>query len=161
MKDRRQRAILTLVATRPVHSQDELVALLESQGYAATQATVSRDIKELGLVKVPIKANGNGNGDDAALFKYVVPNATVNYVSRLHRVVAELAQTITGSVNMIVIKTPPGSAMMIASAVDEAAWPEILGTLGGDDTVMIVVRSAEEMPVIKQRFLDLKGSSAA
>ena len=158
MKDRRQRAILTLVATRPVHSQDELVALLDSQGFAATQATVSRDIKELGLVKVPIKMNG---GDDDALFKYVVPNATVNYVSRLHRVVAELAQTITGSVNMIVIKTPPGSAMMIASAVDEAAWPEILGTMGGDDTVMIVVRSAEEMPVIKQRFLDLKGSSAA
>jgi transcriptional regulator of arginine metabolism len=157
MKDRRQRAILTLVATRPVHSQDELVALLEGQGYAATQATVSRDIKELGLVKVPIKANG----DDDALFKYVVPNATVNYVSRLHRVIAELAQTISGSVNIIVIKTPPGSAMMIASAVDEAAWPEILGTLGGDDTVMIVVRSAEEMPVIKQRFLDLKGSSAA
>ena len=77
------------------------------------------------------------------------------------RVIAELAQTISGSVNLIVIKTPPGSAMMIASAVDEAAWPEILGTLGGDDTVMIVVRSAEEMPVIKQRFLDLKGSSAA
>ncbi len=159
MKDRRQRAILTLVATRPVHSQDELVALLDSQGFAATQATVSRDIKELGLVKVPIKMNGGG--DDDALFKYVVPNATVNYVSRLHRVIAELAQTITGSVNMIVIKTPPGSAMMIASAVDEAAWPEILGTMGGDDTVMIVVRSAEEMPVIKQRFLDLKGSSAA
>jgi transcriptional regulator of arginine metabolism len=54
MKDRRQRAILTLVATRPIHSQDELVALLEKQGFAATQATVSRDIKELGLVKVPI-----------------------------------------------------------------------------------------------------------
>jgi transcriptional regulator of arginine metabolism len=76
-------------------------------------------------------------------------------------VIAELAVMISGSVNIIVIKTPPGSAMMIASAVDEAAWPEILGTLGGDDTVMIVVRSAEEMPVIKQRFLDLKGSSAA
>lgn len=162
MKDRRQRAILTLVATRPVHSQDELVALLEAQGYAATQATVSRDIKELGLVKVPIKINGNGNGHpDDALFKYVVPNATVNYVSRLHRVIAELAISIQGSVNMIVIKAPPGSAMMIASAVDEAGWPEILGTLGGDDTVMIVVRSAEEMPVIKQRFLDLKGSNAA
>lgn len=157
MKDRRQRAILTLVATRPIHSQDELVALLEAQGFAATQATVSRDIKELGLVKVPIKSNG----DDDVLFKYVVPNATVNYVSRLHRVIAELATSIEGSVNLIVIRTPPGHAMIIASAVDEANWPEILGTIGGDDTVMIAVRSAEEMPVIKQRFLDLKGSSAA
>jgi transcriptional regulator of arginine metabolism len=157
MKDRRQRAILTLVATRPVHSQDELVALLEHQGYAATQATVSRDIKELGLVKVPIK----NNGDEDALFKYVVPNATVNYVSRLHRAVSELALTVEGSVNLIVIKTPPGSAMMVASAVDEAGWPEVLGTVGGDDTILIIVRSAEEMPVIKQRFLDLKGTSAA
>jgi transcriptional regulator of arginine metabolism len=157
VKDRRQRAILTLVATRPVHSQDELVALLDQQGFAATQATVSRDIKELGLVKVPIK----NAGDDDALFKYVVPNATVNYVSRLHRVVSELAMTIEGSVNLIVIKTPPGSAMMVASAVDEAGWPEVLGTVGGDDTILIIVRSAEEMPVIKQRFLDLKGSNAA
>lgn len=157
MKDRRQRAILTLVATRPVHSQDELVVLLEQQGFAATQATVSRDIKELGLVKVPIK---NGNDDDA-LFKYVVPTAAVNYVSRLHRVISELAITIEGSVNLIVIKTPPGSAMMVASAVDEAQWPEILGTLGGDDTTIVIVKSAEAMPVIKQRFLDLKGTSAA
>ena len=133
------------------------MVLLEAQGYAATQATVSRDIKELGLVKVPIK----GSEEDDALFKYVVPNATVNYVSRLHRVVAELALSIQGSVNLIVIKTPPGSAMMVASAVDEAGWPEVLGTVGGDDTILIIVRSAEEMPVIKQRFLDLKGSSAA
>jgi transcriptional regulator of arginine metabolism len=157
MKDRRQRAILTLVAMRPVHSQDELVALLKGQGYDATQATVSRDIKELGLVKVPIKMNG----DDDSLFKYVVPNATVNYVSRLHRVIAELALSIEGSVNLIVIKAPPGHAMIIASAIDEAAWPEVLGTIGGDDVVFVAVRSAEEMLVIKQRFLDLKGTSAA
>jgi transcriptional regulator of arginine metabolism len=157
MKDRRQRAILTLVATRPIHSQEELVVLLDQQGFVATQATVSRDIKELGLVKVPIK---NGSDDDA-LFKYVVPNATVNYVSRLHRAISELALSIEGSVNLIIIKTSPGSAMMVASAVDEAGWPEVLGTVGGDDTILIVVRSAEAMPMIKQRFLDLKGTSAA
>ncbi len=153
----RQRAILTLVATRPMHSQEELVALLDAQGYEVTQATVSRDIKELGLVKVPIKSNG----DDDGLFKYVVPNATVNYVSRLHRVVAELAITIEGSVNLIVLRTPPGSAMMVASAIDEAGWPEILGTLGGDDTVMIVGAQRRRDARFKQRFLDLKGSSAA
>jgi transcriptional regulator of arginine metabolism len=64
-------------------------------------------------------------------------------------------------VNLIVIKTPPGSAMMVASAVDEAGWPEVLGTVGGDDTILIIVNSAEAMPVIKQRFLDLKGTNAA
>jgi transcriptional regulator of arginine metabolism len=156
MKDRRQRAILTLVATRPIHSQDELVSLLERQGYAATQATVSRDIKDLGLVKVPIK----GEGDDA-LFKYVVPSATLNYVSRLHRVVAELVTSVEESDNLIVIKSGPGSAQMIASAIDEAQWPEILGTIGGDDTILVVVTSARVAPVIRQRFLDLKGTNAA
>jgi len=157
MKDRRQRAILTLVATRPIHSQDELVALLEKQGYSATQATVSRDIKELGLVKVPIKT-----GDDSeALFKYVVPSVTVSYVSRLHRVVAELVNTVDGSLNLIVLRTPPGSAMMVASAVDEAQWPEIMGTVGGDDTILVILRDPKDQPVVVQRFLDLKGTHAA
>jgi transcriptional regulator of arginine metabolism len=156
MKDRRQRAILTLVATRPVHSQEELVSLLQNQGFEVTQATVSRDIKELGLAKVPIRSE---QGDE--IFKYVVPSAAVNYVSRLHRTVAELVTTVEGAVNTIVIHTPPGSAMMVASAIDEAAWPEVLGTVGGDDTVIIIVRSPEEMPYVRQRFLDLKGVSAA
>lgn len=154
MKERRQRAILTLVATRPVHSQEQLAALLEEQGFEATQATVSRDIKELGLAKVPLK-NGDGEGH---LFKYVVPSATVNYVSRLHRAVAELVTSIQGSVNLIVLRTPPGSAMLVASAIDEAGWPEILGCLGGDDTVLVIVQSTQAMPVIMQRFLDLQGN---
>jgi transcriptional regulator of arginine metabolism len=155
MKERRQRAVLTLVATRPVHSQEELVNLLQRQGFEVTQATVSRDIKELRLTKVPIKSE---NGD---VFKYVLPSATTNYVSRLHRVMAELSTTVASSANLIVIHTAPGSAMMLASAVDEAAWPEVLGTVGGDDTILIVVRSAEETPYVKQRFLDLKGQTAA
>ena len=155
MKDRRQRAILTLVATRPVHSQDELVVLLQRQGFEVTQATVSRDVKELRLTKVPIKS------EQGEIFKYVIPSAPPNYVSRLHRAMAELATTITGSANLIIIHTGPGSAMMLASAVDEAAWPEVLGTIGGDDTILVVVRSPEEMPYIKQRFLDLRAQTAA
>ena len=156
MKERRQRAILTLVATRPIHSQDELVVLLERQGFEVTQATVSRDVKELGLAKVPIKSE---DGDE--MFKYVVPSAAVNYISRLHRAMSELVRTVEGSVNLIVLRTPPGGAMMVASAIDEAAWPEILGSVGGDDTILVVVRTAEEMPIVKQRFLDLKGAGAA
>jgi transcriptional regulator of arginine metabolism len=154
MKERRQRAILTLVATRPVHSQEELVNLLQRQGFEVTQATVSRDIRELRLSKAPIKSE---NGD---VFKYVSPGASTNYVSRLHRVMAELSTTVASSTNLIVIHTAPGSAMMLASAIDEAAWPEILGTVGGDDTILIVVRLAEETPYVKQRFLDLKAQSA-
>lgn len=154
MKDRRQRAILTLVATRPIHSQEELVALLQRQGFEVTQATISRDVKELRLTKVPITS------DDGDAFKYVVPSVSTNYVSRLHRAMAELATTITASENLIVIHTAPGSAMMLASAVDEAAWPEVLGTIGGDDTILCIVSSAAEMPFVKQRFLDLKEQAA-
>ncbi|MHB8140121.1 MAG: arginine repressor [Vulcanimicrobiaceae bacterium] len=157
MKERRQRAILTLVATRPIHSQDELVSLLSASGFDATQATVSRDIKELGLVKVPIK----GESEDDALFKYVVPSASTQYVSRLHRVVAELVLQAEGSGNFIVLKTPPGSAMMVACALDEAAWPEVMGTIGGDDTILVIVRDATKTAMLVQRFLDLRGTSAA
>jgi transcriptional regulator of arginine metabolism len=155
MKERRQRAILTLVATRPIHSQEELVVLLQRQGFEVTQATVSRDIRELRLAKVPIAS------EHGEIFKYVVPSATPNYASRLHRAMTELATTIAGTENLIVIHTPPGSAMMLASAVDEAAWPEVLGTVGGDDTILIIIRSPQEMLVVKQRFADLKGQTAA
>jgi transcriptional regulator of arginine metabolism len=154
MKERRQRAILTLVATRPIHSQEELVALLQRQGFEVTQATVSRDVKELRLAKVPIKS------EQGEIFKYVLPSAPSNYVSRLHRAMSELATTIVGSMNSIVIHTAPGSAMMLASAVDEAGWPEVIGTIGGDDTILVIIRSADEMPYVKQRFLDLKAQAA-
>lgn len=155
MKERRQRAILTLVATRPVRSQEELAALLEGQGFETTQATISRDVKELGLVKVPLKSS-SGDGQ----FKYVLPGATVNFASRLHRVVNELVTQIQGSVNLIVLHSPPGSAMMVSAAIDEAAWPEVIGTIGGDDTVLVVVRSPQELPVVMQRFDDLREGAA-
>ncbi len=149
-KDRRQRAILTLVSTRPVRSQEELAELLERQGFEATQATVSRDIKDLGLVKVPIKDGG------AHQFKYVVPAAEVAFTSRLHRLVSELVLSIKSSVNQIVLRLPPGSAMMVAAAIDEAQWPEIIGTLGGDDTILVIVDDPKNTPIIVQRFTDLR-----
>ncbi len=83
-KTKRQRAILSLIAARPIHSQEELALLLEEQGYEVTQATVSRDIKELGLLKVRSKA---GTG---ATFKYVEPTVGPAFTSRLHRVVSEV-----------------------------------------------------------------------
>ncbi len=147
MKERRHRAILTLVATRPIRSQEELAQLLEAQGFDATQATISRDIKELGLAKVPIKGGQ---------FKYVVPSMGVNFASRLHRVVAELVLSISPAENLIVLRTPPGSAMLAAAAIDEAGWPEVLGTIGGDDTLIAIVRSTKETPVVAQRFNDLR-----
>ena len=153
MKERRQRAILTLVSTRPVRSQEDLAELLERQGFEATQATISRDIKELGLAKVPMK---DGN---AHQFKYVLPSADVSFTSRLHRLVAELVSSVKSSVNLIVLRTPPGSGMMLAAAIDEAQWPEIIGTIGGDDTILVIVQDPKDTPIIVQRFTDLRENS--
>ena len=152
MKNTRQRAILSLVASRPIHSQEELAHLLEAQGYEVTQATVSRDVKELGLIKVPLK-NGNGSGTH---FKYVEPAFGKTYASRLHRVIAELVRDVKISVNLIVLRTPPGSGMLLASAIDEAAWSEVVGTNGGDDTVLVVVVDPKFSPVVAQRFEDMR-----
>ncbi|HUY11266.1 MAG TPA: arginine repressor, partial [Candidatus Dormibacteraeota bacterium] len=81
--------------------------------------------------------------------------------SRLHRVIAELVLSVEGSANLIVLKTPPGSAMMVASALDDARWPELMGTIGGDDTILVIVRDAAATSMLVQRFLDLRGESAA
>lgn len=150
-KTKRQRAILSLIAARPVRSQDELAALLEQQGYEVTQATVSRDIKELGLLKVPLKGGAGG------AFKYVEPTLGTAYTSRLHRSVAELVVSVRHAVNQIVLRTHPGSGMMLAAAIDGADWPEVLGTIGGDDTVLVITESAEKTPMIRQRFEDMRG----
>jgi transcriptional regulator of arginine metabolism len=153
-KTKRQRAILSLIAARPVRSQDELAMLLETQGYEVTQATISRDIKELGLMKVPLKGGTGGQ------FKYVEPSANgPMFSSRLHRVVAELVLGVRGSVNQIVLRTPPGSAMMLASAIDNAGWDEVIGTLGGDDTVLVIIEKPEDLPKIVQRFDDMRAET--
>jgi transcriptional regulator of arginine metabolism len=155
MKERRQRAILTLVSTRPVRSQDELAELLEQQGFETTQATISRDIKDLGLAKMPMPMR-DGN---AHQFKYVLPTSDLSFTSRLHRLVAELVSSIKSSVNLIVLRTPPGSAMMLAAAIDEAQWPELIGTIGGDDTILVIVKDPKDTPIVMQRFSDLQEST--
>ncbi len=149
-KTKRQRAILSLIAARPVRSQDELAMLLELQGYEVTQATISRDIKELGLMKVPLKGGTGGQ------FKYVEPSVGPSFSSRLHRIVAELVVSVRGSVNQIVLRTPPGGAMMLASAIDSAGWSEVIGTLGGDDTVLVIIEKPEDLPKVMQRFEDMR-----
>ena len=152
-KTKRQRAILSLIAARPVRSQDELTVLLEQQGYDVTQATVSRDIKELGLLKVPLKGGAGGGG---GAFKYVEPTVGPAFTSRLHRVVSEVVVSARSSLNQIVLRTHPGTSMMLAAAIDGAAWPEVLGTIGGDDTVLVICEKPETTPMVKQRFEDMR-----
>ncbi len=96
---------------------------------------------------------------NAHQFKYVLPSADVSFTSRLHRLVAELVSSVKSSVNLIVLRTPPGSAMMLAAAIDEAQWPEIIGTIGGDDTILVIVQDPKDTPIIVQRFTDLRENS--
>jgi transcriptional regulator of arginine metabolism len=117
MKEERQRAILELVRDRPVQTQQELARALTERGFTATQATVSRDIQELGLVRT-------GSGYQ--------PGSPVSAVS-------ELVISMTQVEFVVVIRTPPGTANLVARAIDESAMPGVAGTLAGDDTILAVL----------------------
>jgi transcriptional regulator of arginine metabolism len=117
MKEDRQRAILELVRDRPVHTQHELARALGERGFAATQATVSRDIQELGLVRT-------GDG-----YRAGVPVSPVS----------ELVLSMTQVEFLMVIRTPPGTANLVARAVDESGVEGVAGTVAGDDTILAVL----------------------
>lgn len=117
MKEERQRAILELVRDRPVQTQHELARRLTERGLAATQATISRDIQELGLVRT-------GSGYRAS--------TPVSAVSELVLSVAQVEF-------LAVIRTPPGTANLVARAIDEAALQGVAGTVAGDDTILVVL----------------------
>ena len=134
----RQARIVSIVSSRSVHSQSELAVLLADEGIDVTQATLSRDLEELGAVKLRGADGGGG--------VYVVPEdgSPVRGVSggteRLSRLLGELLVSTDSSANLAVLRTPPGAAHYLASAIDRAALPEVVGTIAGDDTIMIVAR---------------------
>ena len=151
MKSRRQNAILQLIAQQSIGTQEELVAALSDQGFSVTQATVSRDIRELGLIKEP---------DTAGILRYSSSPAIRTGAARSER--ERFAQMFVNSVldiqyanNIIVLRTLAGSANAAAEAVDGLHWPEILGTMAGDNTIFAVVRRNEEAPEIVDRLKGL------
>ncbi|HZJ49045.1 MAG TPA: arginine repressor [Acidimicrobiia bacterium] len=125
----RRRAIRRIIATEDVSSQQEIRNALSDEGFGVTQATISRDLKEIGAVKV----RGQGNR-----FVYAVqsPEGVDN---GLGRVLAGFANEIAASGNLVVVKTPPGAAQVVAAAIDRAGLDGVLGSVAGDDTVLIVV----------------------
>jgi transcriptional regulator of arginine metabolism len=143
MKAQRHNAILRLVREHSVPSQERLRALLARAGFEVTQATLSRDIHELGLVKQP---DASGAHHYAAPPDEVVPPPTlVGFVPSL------LLRT-DGVGPLLVIRTPTGGAGALAAALDRETWPEILGTLAGDDTVLIVARSPAARRALARRL---------
>ncbi len=144
MKNHRHRAILEIVESTAVETQDELASILRERGFDVTQATVSRDIKELRLVKAMT--------DDGAYRYAVAEKAEQGLTERLRRVFAETVLSVDVAINQIIIKTLPGSAHVAAELVDTMRWPETVGTLAGDNTVLVIARDAEVAPALADRF---------
>ncbi len=134
-----QVAEILVQSGQPVRSQEELADRLAERGVKVTQATLSRDLDELGAVRLrgrdgalvyalPGEPGNGGDADDAELS------------GRLARVVGELLVGAEASANLVVLRTPAGAAQLLASVIDQAGWPSVLGTVGGDDTVLVVSR---------------------
>jgi len=155
-KAARQARIVELVGRQPVASQMELAALLALDGVAVTQGTLSRDLEELGAVKV--------RAADGGPPAYLVPQdggplpvrpTTGTAPPRLSRLLAELLVSAEASGNLAVLRTPPGAAHFLASAIDRAGLADVLGTIAGDDTVLAVARAADGGAALVDRLRDL------
>ena len=134
----RQQMILTLMAQQRITSQADLVALLAGAGHRVTQATVSRDLEELGAMKVI---------DDVGAH-YAIPGAVEPVpadarMKRLAQVLSELVLRVDHSGTLVVVRTPPGAASYVASALDEGVLTEVVGTVAGDDTVLVIARAGQ------------------
>jgi transcriptional regulator of arginine metabolism len=141
-KSYRQGQILKLVRSHRLHTQEELAAALRLEGISATQVTLSRDIHELGLVKT-------GDGYSQTPGPSAPPAPAFDSVAREFLLDVRLAQ------NLLVLRTPPGHASALASALDHANWPEVAGTIAGDDTVLVVAPDSKTAHALRSRFLDL------
>ena len=148
MKARRKVAILELVDSEAITSQEQLREKLRSRGIEATQATISRDIQELGLVK---------RAADGAYRRAAADGSVGDAQIALHRAVEEYLRTQETVQQLLVLRTDPGQAQPLAVAIDRARVPEIAGTIGGDDTILVICRSAVEATTIANRFRSIKG----
>jgi transcriptional regulator of arginine metabolism len=131
-KTQRQHRISQLLAREAVTSQGQLVELLAAEGVEATQATVSRDLEELGAVKVRV------SGGDSVYALPELPQDRVVPEEHLRRVLGDWVADVTPSGNLVVVRTPPGCAHVVASALDRAGLSEVIGTVAGDDTVLVI-----------------------
>ena len=146
MKSRRHFAIRQILGSERVSTQEELCDALRRKGFDVTQATVSRDIRELRLIKVP-----TDNG-----YSYAWPEAKIPMqLQRAKRVFSDSVVGLDSSEYIIVIKTLPGAAQSVASLIDSLDNPQILGTVAGDDTILVVIRAKERVAEVKYYFARL------
>ena len=136
----RHAAVRDVISSREVSSQEELRGLLYRRGHRVTQATLSRDIHELGLVKT---AEGYKvpQGEEAEI-----------HLPSIERLIQEFVYEVKTAQNLIVIKTSPGSAQPVSAAIDAEEWDEVVGTIGGDDTILAIAQSAKLADKLAQRI---------
>jgi transcriptional regulator of arginine metabolism len=157
-KPARHAAIADICARQPVRSQSELAVALAARGIEVTQATLSRDLDELGATKVRRAGTGSSYalpGDDAG----PEPGAQSSSGGRLARLCAELLVDADGTAHLAVLHTPPGGAHLLASAIDAADLAQVLGCVAGDDTIVVVCRDADGGPALADRLRDLAQST--
>jgi len=162
-KNARQQQIIELLAHHSVKSQTELSDLLSDRGVHVTQATLSRDLVELDAVKVR-SASGSlvyavpSEGGDR---RPTLAGETAAAQARLARLCAELLVSAEASANLVVLRTPPGAAQFLASAFDKAELHDVLGTIAGDDTVLVIGRDPRGGDALARRFTQLANSALA
>ncbi|MEE6450468.1 MULTISPECIES: transcriptional regulator AhrC/ArgR [Bacillaceae] len=146
-KGQRHIKIREIIAKNEVETQDELVQSLRDLGFKVTQATISRDIKELHLVKVPL-SDGR--------YKYSLPaDQRFNPLQKLKRLLIDSFIKIDSSSHLIVMKTLPGNANAVGALIDHLDWSEIMGTICGDDTILIICRTPVDAEDLKEKFIDM------
>lgn len=145
MKNNRQTMIVSIIKELNIGTQEELGDALKSRDIQVTQATLSRDIKELGLVKVPT-LDGS--------YRYSLPQDRTpgDLMRRAQRMLDDAVIAIDSAENIIVIKTMSGTAQGVAAAFDELEWPEVVGTVAGDNTIMVVIRNKTQVEEVLNRL---------
>lgn len=153
-KHQRQHRIAKLLESQPVTNQLQLVELLADEGIEATQTTVSRDLEELGAIKVRLP------GGDSAYALAEIPIQQIVSGDHLRRVMSEWVVDVAASGNLVVLRTPPGCAHVVASALDRSGMTGLLGTVAGDDTVLLVVAEEEGGTAMAERLQAMADPSA-
>ncbi len=148
MKAIRQFKIKEIIGTKEIETQEELVEALRASGMQVTQATVSRDIKELMLAKVPITEGR---------YKYSLPmeQQRQNPIHKLKRAIVDHFASIDFTENLVVLKCLPGTANTIGALIDNMEWDEVMGTICGDDTILIICRTKEQSSAMVERLLEM------
>src|SRR6478752_6433561 len=135
-KGQRHIKIRDIITNNDIETQDELVDILKNQGFNVTQATISRDIKELHLVKVPLM---DGR------YKYSLPaDQRFNPLQKLKRSLMDAFVRLDSAGHLLVLKTLPGNAMAIAALIDHLNWDDVIGTVSGDDTILVICRTEKD-----------------